>query len=652
MYSRLILILTIFTLALSAVNVSLLHAAEASPKVKVEIERKKVYEGESVLYRVTVENVENPREPTLKGFDDFDIATLGQQSLDSQTTVIINGRRKDTSRHGRQFNYRLTPKRAGEFKLPGPEVEVEGETIRGREISLKVIAPQDQDTVRMEITDSPEAVYPMQPFRVTLTISVKAMPDPAAEENPVAVQSDPPALDIPWAEDQKLPDGLAPQGNISQWLGPLESGRGGFSINNLAMSPRSIFALMEERKLAFMPEPQKVRLTDKSGKATTYWQFKFTRTFVSKRVEEYTFGPVSLKGEFAAKADPVRGMLGENIYAVAKAITVKIKEVPRDGRPDSYLGAVGRFRLSADLSPHKPQVVKTGDPMTLVLSLRGEGSLDAATAPDLSKIPAIEKNFKIYDATEQTKNGEKQFTYSLRPLTPGLTEFPPIEAAYFNPKTEQFETLRTEAVPIEIAKGDKLAGRDIVASPNVASQSAKEIETRREGIYANMTDWSRITNQSIEPKVWASCWAAMLGGYGLLALAVTRSRRNSSDTARLRRNSAARIARQTLKTGLQALSAGNEREGVEAVESAMLNFIADWTNSPAAGMTAAEACRLLASMEVPAEVISAVKNNLEQCEAMRFGGTLLAVETLRREAEPTLEQLIKTLRSTKKGAVQ
>ena len=65
--------------------------------------------------------------------------------------------------------------------------------------------------------------------------------------------------------------------------------------------------------------------------------------------------------------------------------------------------------------------------------------MESATAPDLAKNPAIAKNFKIYDATEQTKGAERRFTYSLRPLTAELKEFPPIEASYFNAKTEQFD---------------------------------------------------------------------------------------------------------------------------------------------------------------------------------------------------------------------
>ena len=318
----------------------------------VEIERDRIYEGESVLYRVTVENIENPPEPSLEGFDDFEIATLGRQSLDRQSIVIMGGRRTESIRRGRQFDYRLTPKRAGEFKLPGPVVEANGQSLRGRVVSLTVIAPQDQDTVRMEIKAEPAAVYPMQPFKVTLSISVKALPESLGDENPVSVQSNPPALDIPWADDKKLPDGLAAQTDLAHWLGPLENGRGwGFSINNIGSA--SILAMFEERKIAFMPKPEKVRLPDKSGRETVHWQFEFTRTFVPKRVDDLTFGPVTLKGQFAVKVDADRGVLGENIYAVAKAITVKVRDVPATGGRSRISGRRGGFAFPPNCRRNK-----------------------------------------------------------------------------------------------------------------------------------------------------------------------------------------------------------------------------------------------------------------------------------------------------------
>jgi len=352
-------------------------AAGEKPEIIVEMDRNRIYEGESVLYRVTLNNVDNPRQPDLSGFDDFLVTPIGEQSLNSQQIIIINGQRSETIRRGRQYNYRLTPKAAGSLTIPAPTAEVDGQKLRGREMPLFVAAPQDQDAVRMNITAEPNSVYPMQPFAVILSIDVKELPEPYADENPVGVQTTPPELQIPWIEDERLPDGLQPKLEWRRWLAPLQSGRqAGFAINDIGSN--SVFAFFEERRTAFMPEPQKIRLTDKSGKMAGYWRFQFKRTFIAKRVDQYTFGPVSLKGIFAAGIDSTRGATSKDIYAVAKALVVKIKDVPEDGRPENYIGAIGRFQFDADLAPRK---ARTGDPMTLTLALSGQGTSEYSFWP-------------------------------------------------------------------------------------------------------------------------------------------------------------------------------------------------------------------------------------------------------------------------------
>jgi hypothetical protein len=125
------------------------------------------------------------------------------------------------------------------------------------------------------------------------------------DRNPVAVQSDPPALSIPWADDRQVHDGLEPQTDLNRWLGPLENERGaGFSINDLGGN--SIFAMFENRRIAFLPKPEKIRMADRSGREAVYWQFEFSRTFTPKRIGEFSFGPVSLKGQFRATDGPSR----------------------------------------------------------------------------------------------------------------------------------------------------------------------------------------------------------------------------------------------------------------------------------------------------------------------------------------------------------
>ncbi len=123
---------------------------------------------------------------------------------------------------------------------------------------------------------------------MTLSISVKELPEPYANENPVGVQTSPPELQIPWIDDEHLPDGLKPKENWQRWLAPLQSrGGGGFAINNIGSN--SVFSFFEDRRMAFMPESQNIRMPDKSGKMTGYRRFQFKRTFIAKNVDQYTF---------------------------------------------------------------------------------------------------------------------------------------------------------------------------------------------------------------------------------------------------------------------------------------------------------------------------------------------------------------------------
>jgi hypothetical protein len=611
------IILGVFIFAAATARLPSARADDA-PELIAELERTAIYEGESVIYRVTLNHVEHPRQPDLKPLAaDFQVVPAGEQSLDSHMVTIINGQRSETVRRGRQYNYRLTPKRTGTLTIPAPTVEIDGRQLRGQELTLLVRSPNDQDIVRMEIRADRRSIYPMQPFTVTLSIAVKSLPRPFEEKDPVAVQSSPPLLQIPWAIDEQLPHGLQPKLEWRRWLGAMENQRGaGFNVNNLGRE--SIFSLLNQQRSAFLPECEKVSLPDKAGKQTTYWRYEFRRTFLAKSIGPYSFGPVSLKGLFATGGLNETGQpIAEDIYATAKPLTLDVRDVPLQGRPDCYIGAVGVFHLAADLEPKR---AKTGDPMTLTLTLDGEGTLDSATPPNLSAIPAISEHFKVYAPTDQTKKDQRQFTYSLRPLDANVREFPPVPAAYFDVDAGRYVTLRSEPIPIEVSKAMRLASRDIIASGGPAAGSAKEIEARQGGIFANVTDPGQLCDDSIRPERWLAGVGGLAAAYIALAFVVGRWRRLTGDTAMLRRRAAVGVARRRLHEASADFAAGRTREGADHVLAAALGLVADMLGLPAAGMTSAEACRQLESAGVAAELIGRLRSLLDTCEGVRYGG--------------------------------
>ena len=416
----------------------------------------------------------------------------------------------------------------------------------------------------------------------------------------------------------------------------------GFNVNDLGGVVMTFSGL---RRSAFMPHYEKVRLPDRSGKETEYWRYEFRRAFVPKAIGTYTFGPVSLKGKFATEVNEAGRATLENVYAVAKPLTVEVRDVPPEGRPDCYVGAVGVFHLTADLEPKK---AKTGDPMTLTLTLDGEGTLDNATAPNLGAIPAIAEHFKVYAPTEQAKKDQRQFTYSLRPLDTDVREFPAVPAAYFNVDAKRYVTLRSQPIPIEVTKSMRLASRDIIAAGGGLAGSSKEIEARQGGIFANITDPGQLSDDSIRPERWLAGLGGLAAGYVALAFAVGRWRRLSGDTAMLRRRAAVGVARRRLREASSHFAAGRTREGADHALSAALGLVADMLDLPAAGMTSAEACRQLESAGVAPELIGRLRSLLETCEGVRYGASDDGSASLGREADKLLRTLAGVLRKKRK----
>jgi hypothetical protein len=625
--------------------------AAGQPQLKVGVDRAKIYEGESIRYVVTLENVQNPVAPNLKALDaDFSVAFLGESGLNSShMTVVVNGKVVTNEDHfGRQYNYQLTPRRTGTIVIPAPSVTVNGQTLQGQAVTVVVQPPDAQDTVRLELRANRTAVYPMQPFTVTLAIFVKSMPAPYSARDPLTVQTNLPLLQIGWAIDPQLPKELKPAVDWRRWLGGMENHEGhGFAINNIARE--TVFSLFNQQpRIGFLPTPQKVQMADRSGRQVDYWRYEFSRTFTANRIEHYAFGPASLKGEFATEVKDGR-ILGEDIFASAKPITVEVQDVPTAGRPDCYINAVGKFHLSAALEPRR---AKTGDPMTLTVSLEGEGTLDSATAPDLKKVPAIADHFKVYDATETTKGNCRTFTYSVRPTDAALHEFPAIAAAYFDVDAGKYATLQTEPIAIDVTKAVQLNDREIVASSGASNGPTKEVEANRDGIYANVTDLAQLGDASVRPDRWLIGGGGLLGAYIALVLIVGRWRRVHGDTALLRRRAALGTAKGRLSESSREFAAGRTPQAAEAILDALLGFVADTLNLTFAGLTVTEACRQLESLDVDAELVARVRTLLETCEGVRYGASEKVTAAAPHDAGVLLRDLAAALKRKAKNGIR
>ena len=614
-------------------------AAAQKPEIVVEVDRDKVYVGESIIYQLTLNHVENPSPPNLSSFSDFDVEFVGEQSMNSQQISIVNGRRTEIIRRGMMYQYRLTPLNATATEIPSPTAEINGTTLKGRSVPIAVVSPEDQNIALLELSCDQRSVYLMQPFTVTLTVLIKQLPEEIADRSPLSVQdSSPVRLTIPWFDDEQLPTGLKPQQPWQQILQPLmqTSRRGfqqepdGFQINNIGTSSISFFG---RETTVFKPSPKPVKKTDADGNVLKYFEYSFPRTFTASKPGTFSLGPVNLKGMFGTEITNGR-LAGEEVYAVASKVVVEAKGAPLNNRPESYIGVIGQaFSAAATLAPSNGRV---GDPMTLTVRVSGDGMIDDAVPPNLHTISGIDSLFKIYDATIDSQEDAKVFTYSLRPLTTDIAEFPAIPLAYFNPLTAKYVDMQTAAIPVNIEVAPELSGADIVSSAVAVPQSNGALETTEEGIFANHSSMESLQATSFSIRQWAGIWTTMIVGYLVLNGGLRRKQRLHADPTHVRRKTARRRADAMLKS-LAGIS--DSKTILDTINLAITGLIADFTGAAEAGMTPLDAVNLLINAGLSKDLQQQTQQFLDQCDAARYGANVKSTAELQQECEQLVNQL-------------
>lgn len=137
---------------------------------------------------------------------------------------------------------------------------------------------------------------------------------------------------------------------------------------------------------------------------------------------------------------------------------VRANELPEEGKPADFSGAVGTFSISANANVNQ---LKTGDPFSLHVIISGEGNIKLLQKPDFTFPNIVE----AYDPqvtedifTKMDKiNGRRSFEYSVMPLKTGMAMIPPISFSYYDTRLRQYQTLRTNAIPLRIAQGSNPA---------------------------------------------------------------------------------------------------------------------------------------------------------------------------------------------------
>lgn len=547
-------------------------------RVTASLNKRAVRVGEEIQLSIRISgqttNVQAPRLPKLDGFDTF---YTGRASR----ITFING----VSTSNVEFSYTLVPQKPGSFSLNSIEVPIGQQVFKTEPLSVEVTAGPVQAPVSVPPVAAPQT---------------RSVPSTLSQNVP-----------------QEPPPVVSPQGDDNIFVQAWVDRRSVYQNEQLLLS-YSLYTRYDTRYEGFEKEPE----------TSGFWIEEFPmerdieretvrvngKRYVKADVKKlalfptapgsYTIQPGSLKvsireepqganafDEFFSDSFFTGGAFfarRQNRLLNPPPIQLTVKPLPEEGKPASFQGAVGSFRISATLDKDR---VKQNEPVTLKVVIEGEGNIETLNRP---KLPAL-TGFKTYDADTNSKlfktgnviGGTKSFEIVFIPKEEGSAFIPPLEFSYFDPRKIKYVTLQTPNFPITVEHSDQsfkmpdeLTGKEIF-------QKNIKLESK---------DIRYIQERAAQPSVIFDVLYRVLGWLNLFLLLVfivlcfkDREAQIFSKDESLRRRKMARSTAMANMKKIKKLAASSKPEDAERffedLERAMTQYIADKWNLSTYGVT-------------------------------------------------------------------
>ncbi len=138
----------------------------------------------------------------------------------------------------------------------------------------------------------------------------------------------------------------------------------------------------------------------------------------------------------------------------SESVAVSVKPLP-PGEPATFTGAVGEYQIQARVDTDD---VRVGEPVTMSAVISGSGNFRHLPDPIWPDAPG----WRAYEGDVDSQSeidpngavrGAKLYQRVFIPEASGELTIPPVEFSYFDPNLEEYATVSTNAIHVEVAPG-------------------------------------------------------------------------------------------------------------------------------------------------------------------------------------------------------
>jgi hypothetical protein len=542
-------------------------AAQTSNKVQLAIAKDNVHVGEPFSLRLQVSTASRIAAPDLSSWSDFSVTPTGSTSSSSRgVSITINGRQVRRNAVNQIFDYQLIARKAGNLPLPPVSIIVDGENHTTPAHVIRAQAPPEQSKFKLRLKLPAKSAYVGEPIEVSLVFYYRAnarnlQPTLSPFANPDAFHTHKPEGQQGVKGPLEIVDGQQFNSHVFRTI-LIPKFAGSYQLD---MATIVFYAITGQRN---------------------------ARDFFGRIVQE----PVT-----------------ERSIVASRPQTLTVLALPDKGRPPNFGGHIGQYQITASATPTE---VNIGDPITLTVALTGPPYLDHVDLPALGKQANLAKLFKIPAERESGKvqGANKTFTQTIRALSEGVAEIPPIELPYFDTASGAYKIAKSEPIKIKVNTTRIVTASDAEGLTPVGQTS--ELEALAGGIAYNYEGLDALTDQRFGPHVWlnspvsmATIVAPPLAYFALLILLSTMRRRNADPLAVASRKALPELNRRL-----------PEAVSLDHVLEAFRGYLGGKLHLASGALTFKDVEAPLLKQGVDKATVAAVKQIFETCEVSRYAG--------------------------------
>jgi hypothetical protein len=565
--------------AIFAVALAWASGAAFGAEVLFTISSHETYVGAPVQIQVKIKRAQEHQPPD---FPEVEGAEVRQLRSDDRGHAKITPPARE-ARLTTTYTYAVIPRRAGTLTIPPIHVIADGESFTTDPMQIVVKESKAGDLLLLRLVGDRQSVYVGEPIDATLEIWLKPY-------RTKTIRMD--------AEDMWL---HAIDERASAW-GPF--------VENLRGRVRNI------------TYPVDTTLNEATGQH--YFVYRLNRKVWPQREGVFDADGVIVavdyplrvrRNRLARVGDPHEVVESRPITAVVEHSSIVAKAPPTEGRPDGFRGAVGKYTISVEATPTQ---ITVGDPVTLTVIIRGTGRIDWLRAPALASQELLNADFLVPDVdVAGVANGMvKRFSQTIRAKHDGVTEIPPIEFSYFDPQEEQYVTLKSAPISMDVEQSPLLAVSQTTGTADSAGPRT-ELTPIESGLLANYDDIDELLSQQ-SISFGRGTWAFAASGPLLYVASFVISRyryRVAGNTALKRRRSARKKALVMIRN---ARADPDRSAAASHIAAGVRGYVADRCNLPAGSATRNEIIDCLRRQNVPEAVIATIDALLAACEKAQY----------------------------------